>query len=228
MFCDIIIIGSDILNILKYFMLFIIYSFIGWVIEIINEIITEKRFVNRGFLIGPYCPIYGIGVLLMTLMLTKYIEDPIVVFIMSVVIFSILEYFTSYIMEKLFKARWWDYTNRKFNINGRICLETMIPFGIGGIIVMYGVNPLILKVINMIPNSIFNVLAIILLVIFIIDNFISFNIILGFRKITFKAEKDNTLEITKKVKEILSSKSLLGKRLIKSFPNLKVLMKRNK
>lgn len=200
------------------------YSFIGWVIEIINELITEKRYVNRGFLIGPYCPIYGCGALFMIVLLTRYLDDPVVLFIMSVVICSILEYFTSYIMEKIFKARWWDYTNRKYNINGRICLETLVPFGIGGLIIMYLVNPLVINVISIIPILVMKIIGLLLLIIFIVDISISFNIIFKFRNITKKQERDNTAEITAKVKEILIKKSKLGKRLIKSFPNLKILI----
>lgn len=210
------------MNIYMYFLLFIFYSFIGWIIEIINELITEKRYVNRGFLIGPYCPIYGCGVILMILLLNRYLNDPVVLFIMAVVICSILEYFTSYIMEKIFKARWWDYTERKFNINGRICLETMVPFGIGGLIIMYFVNPFITGVLNMIPTVLLKLISIILFVVFLVDNLISFKIIFKFRNITKKEERDNTAEITAKVKEILSKKSKLGKRLIKSFPDLRI------
>ena len=214
------------MNIYMYFLLFIFYSFIGWIIEIINELITEKRYVNRGFLIGPYCPIYGCGVILMILLLNRYLNDPVVLFIMAVVICSILEYFTSYIMEKIFKARWWDYTERKFNINGRICLETMVPFGIGGLIIMYFVNPFITGVLNMIPTVLLKLISIILFVVFLVDNLISFKIIFKFRNITKKEERDNTAEITAKVKEILSKKSKLGKRLIKSFPDLRILIKK--
>ena len=210
------------MNIYMYFLLFIFYSFIGWIIEIINELITEKRYVNRGFLIGPYCPIYGCGVILMILLLNRYLNDPVVLFIMAVVICSILEYFTSYIMEKIFKARWWDYTERKFNINGRICLETMVPFGIGGLIIMYFVNPFITGVLNMIPTVLLKLISIILFVVFLVDNLISFKIIFKFRNITKKEERDNTAEITAKVKEILSKKSKIGKRLIKSFPDLRI------
>lgn len=210
------------MNIYMYFLLFIFYSFIGWIIEIINELITEKRYVNRGFLIGPYCPIYGCGVILMILLLNRYLNDPVVLFIMAVIICSILEYFTSYIMEKIFKARWWDYTERKFNINGRICLETMVPFGIGGLIIMYFVNPFITGVLNMIPTVLLKLISIILFVVFLVDNLISFKIIFKFRNITKKEERDNTAEITAKVKEILSKKSKLGKRLIKSFPDLRI------
>lgn len=210
------------MNIYMYFLLFIFYSFIGWIIEIINELITEKRYVNRGFLIGPYCPIYGCGVILVILLLNRYLNDPVVLFIMAVVICSILEYFTSYIMEKIFKARWWDYTERKFNINGRICLETMVPFGIGGLIIMYFVNPFITGVLNMIPTVLLKLISIILFVVFLVDNLISSKIIFKFRNITKKEERDNTAEITAKVKEILSKKSKLGKRLIKSFPDLRI------
>lgn len=209
-----------------YFLLFIFYSFIGWIIEIINELITEKRYVNRGFLIGPYCPIYGCGVILMILFLNRYLNDPVVLFIMAVVICSILEYFTSYVMEKIFKARWWDYTERKFNINGRICLETMVPFGIGGLIIMYFVNPVVVGILNLIPLFWIKIISFVLFVVFLVDNLISFKIIFKFRNITKKEERDNTAEITAKVKDILSEKSKLGKRLVKSFPDLRILIKK--
>lgn len=208
--------------------MFIIYSFIGWIIEIITEYIHHKRFVNRGFLIGPYCPIYGTAAVLMIILLNKYLKDPLALFVMAVVICSIIEYFTSYIMEKLFNARWWDYSNNKFNINGRICLETMIPFGFGGIILMYFINPFIVKLLSFIPTTFLNVIAIIIFILFLIDNIISFKIILGFKNTTFVEEKDNTAEITSRVKETIMKKSKFNKRLIKSFPNLKVSNKLRK
>lgn len=144
---------------------------------------------------------------------------------MAVVICSVIEYSTSFIMEKLFNARWWDYSNNKFNINGRICLETMIPFGFAGLILMYMINPLITKFLLLIPNVILNVIAIIIFILFLIDNIISFRIILGFKNTTFSQENDNTAEITLRVKEALIKKSKFSKRLIKSFPNLKITNK---
>ena len=101
--------------------LFITYSIIGWVIEEIDILILQKKVVNRGFLIGPYCPIYGFGSLFIILFLNKYLDDPIVLFFMTMISCGILEYLTSFIMEKIFKTRWWDYSDEKFNINGRIC-----------------------------------------------------------------------------------------------------------
>lgn len=84
--------------------------------EISFTLYKDKTLVNRGFLMGPYCPIYGCGCILIILLLKRYLNDFIALFIMSMVICSILEYLTSYIMEKLFKARWWDYSDRRFNI----------------------------------------------------------------------------------------------------------------
>ena len=115
-----------------YFLLFIIYAIIGWCMEVICKLIQYKKFVDRGFLIGPYCPIYGVGALLITLFLNKYTQDPVVLFVMAVVVCGVLEYLTSYFMEKIYHARWWDYSSKKFNINGRICLSNLIAFGILG------------------------------------------------------------------------------------------------
>ena len=160
------------MNLSMIFILFMFYSFIGWIMEIIFTLYKDKTLVNRGFLMGPYCPIYGSGCILIILLLNKYVNDPLALFVMSMVICSILEYMSSYIMEKLFKARWWDYSDRKFNINGRICLETLIPFGLLGCFLMYVINPFISNVLLSIPSGVLNVLAIILLIIFIVDNYL--------------------------------------------------------
>ena len=125
----------------KYFLLFLFYSFLGWILEMVVCSIADKKVVNRGFLIGPYCPIYGSGCLLIISLLHKYQDDPFTLFIMAVIVCSLLEYFTSYIMEKLFKARWWDYSDRRFNINGRICLDNLVLFGVLGLLIFYVANP---------------------------------------------------------------------------------------
>ena len=100
-----------------YYLLFMIYAILGWCMEVIAKFFQYHRFINRGFLIGPYCPIYGWGALAITILLKKYVYDPIVLFVMGVVVCSILEYLTSYFMEKIYHSRWWDYSQRKFNIN---------------------------------------------------------------------------------------------------------------
>lgn len=209
-------------SIKELFILFMIYSFIGWSMEMIDNTIMDKKVVNRGFLIGPYCPIYGCGALLMIILLERYIEEPITLFFMSMIIFSILEYTTSFIMEKLFKARWWDYSNRKFNINGRVCLETMIPFGFAGMIAMYIVNPIFIRGLQRIPEIILKVSFITLSITLIIDLFLSTSIMANVTKTIKKVKKDNTEEITKKVKEIIMQKNYFKKRIIKAFPKFKI------
>lgn len=214
------------MDIKMYFFLFLIYAITGWIIEVIGGLISNKKFVNRGFLIGPYCPIYGVGGVLITIFLEKYYSDPIILFCVAIVICGILEYLTSYIMEKVFKARWWDYKNKKFNINGRVCLETIIPFGLLGCFIIYISNPCIFKLLNNMPSNVLNISFYICVSIFILDFIISFFIISRLRK-TVKEVKndksyDNTEEITNKVREILSNKSIFDRRLINAFPRISI------
>lgn len=200
-----------------YFVLFIIYSFMGWCMEMMVCYYASKKWVNRGFLIGPVCPIYGYGCLIITILLKRYLGDPIVLFVMAVVLCCILEYFTSYLMEKLFKARWWDYSNRKFNLNGRICLENAVLFGVLGLLLSYIINPFVVRMLGFVPTMVFNIFAIILLIVFLVDNIISLKIISGFTKVAKTIRKDSTEEITKKVKEILVKQGYLYKRLVSAF-----------
>ena len=216
-------------NVFTYFMLFFIYAILGWIIETTLVSVEKRKFVNRGFLIGPYCPIYGFGGLAITILLKNYTKDPIVLFLMAVIICGILEYFTSYIMEKIFKARWWDYSAKKYNINGRICLEIVVPFGILGCLVMYVLNPITFKYLNMLSNSMLNIISAICFTIFITDNIVSYNVISSFTKtvktINVGKIKDNTEEITKKVREVLIGKSFFNKRLMEAYPNLQAKIK---
>ena len=191
--------------------------------EVGCKLVELKKFINRGFLIGPYCPIYGWGCILIILLLNKYTDDPLVLFIMAIVICSILEYFTSYFMEKLFKARWWDYSRRKFNINGRICLETMIPFGLLGCLIMYFVNPFFVSIYSKIPSNILIIISFVLFTIFLTDNIISYTIMFKMKIPKIKISKDNTEEITEYVRSILAKRSFLYKRLMKAYPNMKIL-----
>lgn len=211
----------------KYFLLFVFYSFLGWLMEVTQGYVRHKKFVNRGFLIGPYCPIYGYGAISMTLLLKGYANDPIVLFVMAIVICSILEYTTSFVMEKLFKIRWWDYSNRKFNINGRICLETMIPFGILGCLMIYFVNPFMFAIIDMIPSNLINIIAVILFIIYLVDNAVSITIISNLKDITLDVKGDSTEKVTKEVrKRVLAGQQTLCKRIVKAFSAFKVVRKK--
>ena len=208
-----------------YIMLFFIYSLAGWLVEMIPATIREKKFVDRGFLVGPYCPIYGCGVILITLLLQKYADDIVVTFFLSVIICGTLEYLTSYLMEKIFKARWWDYSQKKFNINGRVCLNTIVPFGLLGLFIMYVSNPFFISKIQLLPEMWLNILFWTLLVIYLVDNIVS-GIVIRYVKKTEKIvgkDLDNTEEITKKVKEVLQNKSVLHRRLLNAYPSLEAV-----
>ena len=202
-----------------------VYSFIGWLIEVVGKLIEEGKFINRGFLIGPYFPIYGCGGVIITLTLNRYYDSPITLFVMTKFVCAILENITSYLLEKLFNARWWDYTRYKFNINGRICLETMIPFGLMGYFIIYVLHPFLQSILSILSDNSINIIAIILFSLFILDMFISLKIMSSFKSAAMQFKnKDNTEEITKKVKEILYSKSPFTKRLIDAFPNVKTVI----
>lgn len=207
------------------FMLFIFYAFIGWLLEVIESFIMHKRFINRGFFIGPICPIYGVGFVLLYILLRKELAEPIGLFLKIMVICAVLEYFTSLIMEKVFKARWWDYSRFRFNINGRVCLETMVPFALFGMLVLYFVNPFIIRLVDRINPIILNIGFIFLLISFILDMVVTFKLFYNVKNITKTVAKDGSEEISKKVREELMKKSILYRRIVSAFPKAKAMIK---
>lgn len=193
-------------NLEIYILLFFIYSILGWFMEVIRIFLNPKihKVINRGFLIGPYLPIYGFGVVAITILLGKYKNDIPVLFWLSMITCGILEYGTSYLMEKLFNARWWDYSKRKFNINGRICLETLLPFGIAGTLIICFVNPVFINLINMLPEIVIHFLCGGLIAIFSVDTIVSFFIISNLKNTANEidlSQDDDTENISNYVKE---------------------------
>ncbi|MCM1370319.1 MAG: putative ABC transporter permease [Clostridium sp.] len=215
--------------ILLYFSLFITYSFIGWIIEMITEnIFMGHKFANRGFLIGPYCPIYGFASIIMIILLSRYSGDILVLFFMSLSICTIVEYFTSFLLEKIFKARWWDYTDRAFNINGRVCLINTIGFGLLGILLIEFMNPFILGLFNGINQVVFYIVVSIIFILFCSDVIISFNIIKNVKVSVANLKKDYTNEFYNSVRAELTNKKFFTKRIFKAFPNLKSILSKSK
>lgn len=209
-----------------YFLLFITYSFIGWIIEIIDRFKVNKKIVNRGFLIGPYIPIYGCCAIVMVLLLHS-VKNPITLFTSSILIASIGEYATSYIMEKVFHARWWDYSDYKYNLNGRICLINCLGFGILGFILIKYLNNFFYNIYSNLNETTLNIIFYILITIFIIDLIVSFKVIFKVKNMSLKFKNpDNTNEITKKVREVIKSNPLI-KRLFMAFPNVKPIIKKS-
>lgn len=214
-------------TIARYFLLFIIYAFVGWCMEVTLVSIQNKRFVNRGFLIGPYCPIYGFGALFITIFLGRYEYDPLVLFIMAVVACGILEYLTSWAMEIIFKARWWDYSNAKFNLNGRVCLRNLVAFGLLGMLITYVLNPIFMNWIKMLSEGALIRTASGIATIYIIDSVLSFIVIFNFRKVTktinSERKEDNTEQITSMVRKVFAEKSFLHRRFINAYPKLEAI-----
>ena len=207
--------------VIKYILLFFIYAFIGWCIEVVAKIIDDRKFVNRGFLIGPILPIYGIGVLLI-LLVSKPGDNFIVIFLKAIFVCSILEYFTSWVMEVFFKTRWWDYSQRRFNLNGRICLNTMIPFGVLGLLVVYVLNPFFTFLIDHSPYVV-NVIFVGIFVFFILLDFIiTVKVLMKIKRKIKTTAKDNTPKIRTKISKWLDDNSYVFRRLKKSFPNLDI------
>lgn len=214
-------------TLLVVFLMFMIYSFFGYIVEIISIYREKKIFtLNRGFLIGPYIPVFGVGALAIVFFLTKYKDDIMVLFVLSTTLCSTIEYMTSYVMEKIFNLRWWDYSNDRFNINGRVCLLNSILFGAAGVLITHYINPVVVGFLGKLPKFSIYWSGSILLVIFILDVIVSIitvvNIKIDVKKYT---KKDATSAIKFEVAKKLRQHFFLVDRLFDAFPN--IIEKRN-
>lgn len=206
---------------------FVIYSFLGYICEVLYCSFLQKKFVNRGFLFGPICPIYGFGAILTIYSLDGIKQNPIFVFILGILITSTLEYYTSYIFEKIFNNKWWDYSYRVDNINGRICLGNSIYFGLAILITIYIINPFISSALNLIGKNLMVILAILIFIVLFIDllfsSFIAYN--LKSRIIVAEELKAAKIKLIPKLFENKYKDKLIrikfkGNRLLKNYPNL--------
>ncbi len=152
----------------KHIIWLVIYSFLGWAYETILCSIEEKHFVKRGFLYGPYCPVYGFGALLDILVIGQ-IQNPIALFFAGMVVTCILEYFTSWLLEVLFHARWWDYSYMKFHIKGRICLAGALVFGLFSVLLIKFIHPFVVSLLNQFSYTFLTYTALFLAVILLTD-----------------------------------------------------------
>lgn len=167
-------------------------------------VVDKKIVIKRGFLFGPYIPIYGLGMFLMAFLLSG-IENVALLFVLGLFLAGSLEYFTSYLMEKIYGYRWWDYSYAKYHINGRVTLSILIAFGIDSILVVKYINPFFTNMISSLPINIMFLTSAILMIIFLVDLlfslFISFKIKDDVRKV---ASKDSTEIIKNKAKIYLN------------------------
>ena len=213
--------------IVEWFIYFIIYSFIGYVSEVIFVSFLNKKVVNRGFLCGPLCPIYGLGAFAMVTLLRRYVHDIPALFIFGALIASTLEYLISFALEKIFHNRWWDYSEDKFNLNGRICLLNTVLFGIGSVLLLEFIHPTISRYVLRLEQTTLITIFIICLALLLLDTIYSCIIAYNYKSRLIiveelKKEKINKLpqifkaNLNKRVKGL----KLYPKRLTKAFPNL--------
>ena len=142
--------------------IFFVYAFLGWCTEVSFAALTSGKFVNRGFLNGPVCPIYGCGVVIVLFFLDPLRENTLLLFLGSVVLTSVLEWLTGFVLERIFHQRWWDYSNEPFNLGGYICLRFSIAWGLACLLVVDVIHPTIHWLITLIPHT----LGLVLLAVF--------------------------------------------------------------
>ena len=131
---------------------FIVYSFLGWIMESIVRSIAEKKIINTGFLIGPICPIYGIGAIIITSFLSQFQNNLILLFIIAIVVLTTWEYLVGIILEKMFNTKYWDYSDQKFNFQGRICLVNSICWGVLAVVFIKYIHPSVQQIISRIDS----------------------------------------------------------------------------
>ena len=152
------------------FLIFIIFSFVGWVSEVLYVgIFFEHRFVNRGFLHGPICPIYGLGGLSILLLPSFLYKTWIPLFFASMIFGTIVEYLSSWILERLFHTRWWDYSRYKFNIKGRVCLLNSLLFGVLGVVIIHFIQPHVMYFLSLFSDFVLKLSADVIAVALTVD-----------------------------------------------------------
>lgn len=160
--------------------IFVIYAFLGWCTEVAYAALDTGRFVNRGFLNGPVCPVYGCGVLFVIVVLTPLKDNFFILFFGSFFLTTVIEFITGFLLEKLFHNQWWDYSNEHFNICGYVCLKFSILWGIACTLVMDVIHPTIYKLIKIVPKLPGTIILVLVCIAFVADLIITVSTILKF------------------------------------------------
>ena len=165
-----------------YLWYFLIYSFIGWCCEVAFAAIIHGRFVNRGFLNGAVCPIYGFGVCIVYAFLMPFKDTWVELFFLSMLLTTLLELVTGFLLDKIFHQRWWDYTENAFNLGGYICLIASLGWGIGCLFVVKVLFPLTDLLIGIIPKTLGVILLCVFMLLFVVDTAVTFSMMIGLNK----------------------------------------------
>lgn len=224
-------------------LLFFIYSVIGWLWETIYCSSKAHKFVYRGFLVGPYCPIYGFGVLLVLLLVSPYQKNLLVLYIFSTCVVTILEYVTSLLLETFFHATWWDYKDVPFNLNGRVALPVSLFWGVGCLLIVKVVQPFVLLLTERIEGAAGGYIPLVIALVLFADSIYTISNMISFQKVSkvwsgkinevkaefskrqdiFRKEKAAWLsEFTNEKKKTLPKLNFNQRRMLSNFRQLKI------
>lgn len=223
---------------------FVIYAVIGWFIEVCYMTVELGYFQNRGFLNGPICPIHGFGMVMIIIALTPLQHTLFALFFISMFLCTALELIVGIGMEKIFHNTWWDYTNKKFNFKGYICLEISIMWGLGCVLIMKAVQPTIAKLVDEIPYTIGNIVLCGIFAVILADFIIS---LVSVEKLNLRLKQledigkklragsdfigenvsDEVLELKAKYDKLMAQKRYFQDRFLKAFPNMRSTQYKN-
>lgn len=241
----------DIVTVLSYF---IIYAFLGWCTEVAFAAVVQGRFVNRGFLNGPVCPIYGFGMLIIIAALRPVNGNLFLLFLSAVLLTSALEWITGFVLERLFHEKWWDYSDMPCNLNGYICLGFSLLWGLAGVFVIKLIHPMIAAVVRIVPHTAETVILAVCFTVLAVDIALTVTAIMKIKRHTKHVDElerrmrgfsdgigeyisGGVVNVMKKMpeweetfEELKQSYKnnvdrRLSKRLLKAYPNLKKLNK---
>ena len=210
-------------NLINLILLFFAYAFLGWCIEVTLKYFQFHRFINRGFLTGPWLPIYGSGAVLITIGVNGIapVESSVgTTFVVSFVLCGIVEYMTSFILEKRFHARWWDYSQKPMNLHGRVWIGNLILFGLGGVLIVELFNPLFFRLSGQMSFRLREILAIVLSCIFAADYVMSHFVLKLVKAGVESSEADDTEAINKEVHLLLHDRSFFYRRFAEAYPDV--------
>ena len=204
-------------------LIFFAFSLVGWCIEVTLKYFEFGRFINRGFLTGPWLPIYGTGAVLCTVGvqgLAPLESGYGTTFVICFVLCGTLEYMTSFVMEKRFHARWWDYSKKPMNLHGRVWIGNLVLFGLGGVLIVHVFDPLLCRLFAMISLPARELTALVLSAVITADFVMSHFVLKLVKTGVEQSQADNTEQISREVRLLLSDRSVFHRRFADAYPEV--------
>lgn len=204
-------------------LIFFVFSIAGWCMEVTLKYFEFGRFINRGFLTGPWLPIYGSGAVLCTVGvrgLAPVESGYLTTFAICFILCGVLEYMTSYVLEKRFHARWWDYSKKPMNLHGRVWIGNLVLFGLGGVLIVHVFDPLLYKLFALISLPVREVTALVLSAVIAADFVMSHFVLKLVKTGVEQSQADNTEQISREVRLLLSDRSVFYRRFADAYPEV--------